>query len=254
MLPHTIKDYIDTMMNPFGVFRSLGEVDVERDPYGQPIFRAGNSAAIFTRYIGRGRRRFIKCYIRPNPHLRTVYNYIARQKPPLLPNVRLLPGELFVHSHSGEAGWVDIVEGEWTDGETLSAAVARAAKTDDPGRMTKLATAFDELATTLESQEWAHGDLKPENIVVTGSVKRSLVAPIKLKLIDCDAMWIPALTGVPAAELGTPPYSDPARTAANFDKNIDRHAIGVISTALHTLAEKPEARAKYKTFEEFLQT
>ena len=73
----------------------------------------------------------------------------------------------------------------------------------------------------LEQQEWAHGDLKPENIIVRPDGT--------LSLVDCDAMWIPALAGRPAVELGTPPWRDPARTPAHFDHTIDNHAVKEIS-------------------------
>jgi serine/threonine protein kinase len=233
----TIGDYIGALENPAGVFRTLRGVEVERDVYGAPLFYAGNSAAVFTFRNTRGGHRFLKCYIRPNPHLRTIYQYIERQRPALLPGVRLLRDELFVHTHSDEAAWVDIVEGEWSEGETLAAAVARAAYAGDGERLAALADAFDALRDELARAEWAHGDLKPENIIVSNG--------LHLRLIDCDAMWIPPLAGQPAAELGTPPWSDPERTADRFDKTIDTHPARMISKTLHALAKKPELHAKF---------
>jgi serine/threonine protein kinase len=262
MLRHAITDYIDAFENPDGIFRTLGDVAVERDVYGAPLFRAGNSAAIFT-YRDGGRQRFLKCYIRPNPHLRTVYDYIERRRPTLLPRVRLLREEIFVHTHGGDAGWVDVVDGEWTEGETLAAAVARAAKRGDVVRLGALADAFDELCASLSAAEWAHGDLKPENIVVrsgnvaerSGSALPSVQPLINLPtltLIDCDAMWIPALAGERAAELGTPGYRHPSRTAAHFDKTIDDYPAQLLSVSLRAIATAPELYAKYNSPEVLL--
>ncbi len=241
MRPPSISDYIGSLENPDVVFRTLTDVAIERDIYGDVEFCAGNSAAIFKYRDKDDRRRFLKCYIRPNPHLRTVYEYVERRRPAILPRVRLLPEEIYVHSLSGEAGWMDVVEGEWTEGTTLDAAAARAAKRDDKGRLEELAGAFDDLCRELMAEEWAHGDLKPENIVVKPDER--------LVLIDCDAMWIPALAGQKAAELGTPPYRHPERTAARFSKRIDDHPARLISAGLHALALTPELRAKYDTFD-----
>jgi hypothetical protein len=247
MLRLSITDYIATLENPTGVFRTLAGVEVERDIYGEPAIRAGNSAAVFT-YLaddavgktGNSRRRFLKCYIRPNPHLRTIYEYVERTAPPLLPAVRLLRDELYVHTLSGAAGWVDLVEGEWTEGVTLDAEVARAAREGDTVRLGRLAAAFDGLCRELLASEWAHGDLKPENIIVRNGGDA-------LTLIDCDAMWIPALAGMRASELGTIAYRHPARTAAHFDKRMDDYAALLISVSLHALALASELHAKYHT-------
>jgi hypothetical protein len=53
-------------------------------------------------------------------------------------------------------------------------------------------------------------------------------------------MWIPSLTGCRAAELGTPSFRHPARTAAHFDKRIDDYPALLISVSLHALALAPE--------------
>ncbi len=265
-----ITDYTGTLENPAGVFRTLGEPLVERDIYGAVQLHAGNSAAIFT-YAGEGgRRRFLKCYIRPNPHLRTVYGYIERRRPALLPEVRLLRDEIFVHTLGGGAGWVDVVEGEWTEGETLGVIVARAAKAGDRARLRELADAFDALCASLLAAEWAHGDLKPENIIVRDDLgsagadaggaaeefsgrRRRFVAqddrprPLSLTLIDCDAMWVPELAGCRAAESGTPSYRHPARTPRDFDKSIDHYPALLISASLHALALAPELYSGYHT-------
>jgi serine/threonine protein kinase len=234
-------------------------VCVRRDVYGAPEFRAGNNAAIFRYTATGGEGRFLKCHIRPNHHLRALYRYIECERPPLLPEVRLLAEEMFVHTLGGEAGWADVVEGVWTPGETLAAAVARAVRTEDGGRLTRLADAFDALMDELSAAQWAHGDLKPENIIVReetgGGSGPPPVQPHPLPalvLIDCDAMWIPALAGERAVELGTPPYRDPARTPLDFDKTIDHHPARLIAEGLRTLALRPELWPHYTTFEELI--
>jgi DNA-binding helix-hairpin-helix protein with protein kinase domain len=94
-----------------------------------------------------------------------------------------------------------------------------------------LARNFDILCGELLAQEWAHGDLKPENIVVASD---GGMTPV-----DCDAMWIPAFAGRRACELGTPPYRHPERDESWFDKRIDDYSIKFISAALHALALDP---------------
>ncbi len=244
MLRPAINDYIGTLENPVGVFRSLGEPCVERDVWGAPRFRAGNSAAVFTCVGDDGRRRILKCYIRANPYLRAIYGYVERRRPALLPALRLLPDEMFVHTLGGEAGWVDVVEGEWTEGETLSAAVSNAVRTGNGVRLEGLADAFDRLWAELSAVEWAHGDLKPDNIVVRPDGR--------LTLIDCDAMWIPELAGLQAVEMGTPPWCDTDAGAAIFNKTIDERPARLIGEALRIVAKNRELWPKYTALEQIL--
>ncbi len=243
MFRPSITDYIRTLENPTGVFRTLGAVEAERDIYGDIALRAGNSAAVFI-YLRGGQKRMLKCYTRPNPRLREIYAYIEQNRPALLPEIRLLTDELYVHALSGEAGWTDVVEGQWTDGETLNAVIGRNAggsngSGSSGGLFHVLALSFDNLCRALLAQEWAHGDLKPENIIVRPDGT--------LALVDCDAMWIPEFGGQQAAELGTPGYRHPGRDASHFDKRIDDYPALLISASLHALALEPGLYAKYNT-------
>ncbi len=228
----SIVDYLATLENPVGVFRTLGEVVVERDVWGEVAFRAGNSAAVFT-YFRDGERRLLKLYVRPNPYLREIYDYVASVRSPVLPDVRLLRDELFVLSPSGWSGWVDVVEGRWIEGETL-ASQESSVKSQESGCAKKTATSvapkthnsslpnsFASLRRSIAAAEWAHGDLKPENIIVRGDGT--------MMLVDLDAMWIPAFAGRRAVELGTPPWSAPGRTAELFDGTIDDYPLARIA-------------------------
>lgn len=234
----TISDFVRALENSDGIFRTLDGVAAERDIYGDIELRCGNSAAVFT-YRAGGKRRFLKCYVRPNRYLRQIYAYVEREHPQLLGDFRLLQEELYVDSISGGECWVDVVEGEWAEGETLDRVIPRAARSNDHDALSSLAGSFDSLCRQLLAQEWAHGDLKPENIVF-GSDGR-------LTLIDCDAMWIPELEGLRAVELGTPAYAHPLRTTSGFGKRIDDYPMLLISASLHALAADPSLYAKYNT-------
>jgi serine/threonine protein kinase len=229
MLPR-VTDYVRAVENAHGIFRTLGEVSVDRNIYGDVELHSGNNSVIFT-YTSGGVKRFLKCYIRPNPYLREIYSYIEKSSSRLLPRVRLLQGELYVTTLAGNAAWVDIVEGEWSEGETLDRAIACATKNGNTEKMGELARGFDDMCAQLLTEEWAHGDLKPENIVVAPGGA--------MTLIDCDAMWIPTFAGRRACELGTPPYRHPERDESWFDKTIDDYSIEYISALLHALALNP---------------
>ena len=226
----SISEYLHTLEHPFGMFRTLGEPVAERDVYGKIKFRAGNSSAVFR--LSDGRRNFmLKCYIRPKPRLRTIYDYVERNGSPLLPRQKIRPDEIYVYSDSGEAGWYDVVIGDWVEGNTLDRELLRALTEVNRELLSELSEKFDRLCSALLREEWAHGDLKPENIVVTPDGN--------MTLIDCDALFIPALAGENAEEIGTPGYQHPARGIHHYDKHIDDYPMALLSVGLKLLSLDP---------------
>ncbi|HJI20115.1 MAG TPA: hypothetical protein OIL94_09320 [Rikenellaceae bacterium] len=143
---------------------------------------------------------------------------------------RLLRRELFIYTDHERGEWADVVTGPWYEGPTLGDAVIRAAAAGDRERLLFLAVAFDRLVLAMLRRDWAHGDLKPENIIVTAR---------GLRLVDFDASYLPALAGEPSPELGTAAYQHPARTVRDYDRHLDDFPAALLSTALHALALDP---------------
>ena len=231
----TISDYADALTNPYGRFRTLREVEPQTDARGEVVFFAGNNAAVFPVRTAEGPTT-LKCYIKNRLHAGEVYSYLSSQRDPLLTPVRLLEEEIFVHSMFGGDGRYDVVAAEWVDGITLETAIRRASR-GDGFTFGELSEAFECIALELLSREWAHGDLKPENIIVRPGGS--------LCLIDYDAMFVPALAGQRTLEIGTPPYQHPARDEAMFDKSLDDYAVAIIAASLRALALDPLLYKRY---------
>lgn len=226
----TISDYADALTNPDGRFRTLHRVEPRTDARGEVVFFAGNNAAVFPVCTAHGPTT-LKCYIKKGLHVREVYNHLSRIQDPLLTPARLLENELFVHGVFGDDGWHDITASEWVTGVTLETAIRRASRKDG-FTFGELSEAFERMALELLAREWAHGDLKPENIIVRPDGS--------LCLIDYDAMFVPALAGQHTLEVGTPPFQHPARDHTLFDKSLDDYPIAIIAASLRALALEPD--------------
>lgn len=220
----TLRQYLTTLADTHGLTKTLGGMEVCRDSRGRMCYTVGNSAIVF-RVRHEGRIRSLRCYMHPPRHLAEIYGE------------RLLPQELYLYDSPRSGVWVDVVLGDWIEGTTLHEAVAEAAAAEDTARLRQLAAAFDRLATGLTSDDWAHGDLKPENIVVDPSGR--------LHLIDLDAMYLPAFAGEASPELGTAAFQHPARTIRDFNASLDDYPAALISTALHALALDPALYVRY---------
>lgn len=94
-----------------------------------------------------------------------------------------------------------------------------------------LAYDFCNMGMWLLNQDIAHGDLKPDNILVRDD--GSLI------LVDYDGMFVPSMQGKSAAELGTPDFRHPLRTAEQFNAHIDDFSIATIALSLRAIALNP---------------
>lgn len=220
----SLRQYLLSLENSFGLTRTLGEVELCRDAEGRVLFSSGNSAIVF-RIRHEGQIKALRCYRHPTAHLREVYGE------------RLLREELFLYDTPRSGRWVDVVVTDWLEGETLGHHIEEAAQAGDTTRLRGLAEAFDRLAATLIADDWAHGDLKPDNLLVD--------ADGNLHPIDFDGAFYPSMRGQQAPELGTAAFQHPRRTTADFDERLDDFSIALLSTALHALALDPSRYRRY---------
>lgn len=228
---HSIRQFIEALQDPYGLTRTLGEIEVCRSSDGDPLRWVGNSAVVFKIRCG-SRYKMLKCYTRPMEHLEAIYQE------------KLLRQELYVWQADGQGEWCDVVVDDWIEGITLYESVMRSADSGDKAHLSNLARQFDRLALELLESDWAHGDLKPENILLDESGT--------LRPVDFDAMFLPVFAGEKSPELGTAAYQHPGRTAEDFDASIDDYSIATISTTLHALALEPGLLARYNRGEGLL--
>lgn len=214
----SLRQYLDTLNDPFGLTRTLEGFRPVRDAEGRLCYSVGNSAIIF-RIEWHGKPMALRCYLRPHRRLAQIYGE------------RLLSQELFLYETATSGRWVDVVLTDWVEGEPLDQLITQAARNHDQTTLKTLSEKFDRLAATLLADDWAHGDLKPENIIYTPNGE--------LQLIDFDAVFLPEMAGEPAIELGTAAYQHPARNRYHFNARTDDYSAALISTALAALALDP---------------
>ena len=178
------------------------------------MIHVGNNAVVCRCRVA-GTECALKCYAVPRRNARAIYGEAYHE------------AELAVYSLSGDMEYVDVVATPWIEGVSLDRLMGRA-KTDY--RM--LSERFDAFALDILRGESAHGDIKPENIILTldGS----------FRLIDYDSAWLPGFTDKDLEETGTPSFSHPMRDNRPFDKHIDDFSIALMSTMLAALKLRRE--------------
>jgi serine/threonine protein kinase len=145
---------------------------------------------------------------------------------PFIVDFTFLEKGIFIHGD-----WYPVVKMDWVEGLTLNEFVtSNLAKTRIIGVLSRL---WLKLGKRLHQAGIAHGDLQHGNIMlVPGSTARSLA----IKLVDYDAMYVPALADLPSGEVGHPAYQHPERLRDRiYSSEADRFPLLVIYCALMAL-------------------
>ena len=175
----------------------------------------------------------VKCFLKEQEGRAESYQLIAQElaytSSSFLTPFRYLDKEIFVESQSTNDEEFPVVLMDWVEGETLDRYIQ--SHLDEPNALRLLAFQFSRLASWLLSQPFAHGDLKPDNILVRSDGT--------LTLVDYDGMFVPAMEGTAARELGSPDFRHPLRTAERFNEHIDDFPLAVILLSLKALSLSP---------------
>jgi len=234
--PHlfpSVGQYTETIKlaakSPEDYFDKLSNLRPVLDDSGEPVMSSGNFAVVFKMVDDKGKFHAVRCFHREQEGREKSYKLICEElakvsSPYLLP-IRYLEKELFIDSDEYPVLLMD-----WVDGMTLDKYIRQVI--DDKKALRQLATNFKKLASWLLNQPFAHGDLKPDNILVKND--GSLV------LVDYDGMFVPAMKGQKAREIGSPDFRNPSRTEDDFDYNIDNFPIVSILLSLELIATKSE--------------
>lgn len=214
----TLRQYLFSAEDPYNLFRTLDRIEFERDSRGELCYSVGNAAVTF-RVLIAGERHALRCYFHPSSRRKRIYQ------------AEYLEREFFIYDTPPHGRWVDVVLTRCVEGEELGGILSRAASAGDKTLLASLSERFDRLACELLDAPWAHGDLKPENIILDPAGE--------LQLIDRDAMFLPEMQGEQSTELGTAAYQHPARTTADFDATMDDFSVALISSALYALSLDP---------------
>ena len=240
MLP-TTQEYKISIMIGEDSFRTLKDIEIISNPNypNEPWYSTGGLAIVFKIKM---KEKFyaLKCfYAEANERqerLGHIATYLKQNPSPYFVDFTYLDNELWVETTQGGNGY-PVVLMEWVEGKTLDNYLAEVCKIQDKARLQNLYFQFCNLAWWLQQQPIAHGDLKHDNLIVTPEGK--------LKLIDYDGMFVPALSSRKASELGSPCYQHPKRDTHFFNKDLDDFSLLILQITLLALQHEPTLFAKH---------
>ena len=219
-----LTEYHEALQSPQ---RSLGDPElqksqIDKDRFGMPKPATGGNAVVYKATVGQNAWA-VRCFLRPISDHAERYAAISKH----LQKNRSAHSTEFVYLADGlriKGGTFPIVKMAWVQGQHLDRCVE--GLLDKPRELAALREKFRTLVKDIEHAKFAHGDLQHGNILVTGR---------DLLLIDYDGMWVPALIGRQATEIGHRAYQHPKRGMTDFGPHLDRFSALVIYLSLRAL-------------------
>lgn len=198
---------------------------VRKTGLGLPMALCGGFALTYTINAG-GKKYALRCFHKEASELERRYQAISTRLKQLGSHYFLrfdfMPKGIRIQGKE-----YPIVKMEWASGETLSEFLEREHR--NPAALNHLRATLAKLATYLEQEHIAHGDIQPGNVMV--SQGGGLV-----QLIDYDGMFVESLRGSEATELGQLNFQHPKRSPSDFNEKLDRFSFLALDVALQTLA------------------
>ena len=225
-----ISEYVKAIQDAGDNLEELAHLTPVLDDHGEPYRSSGAFAVVFKMQDkSTGKYYALKCFTEEQEGRADAYRQIADEldmvDSPYITSVKYMEKELFVDSQCEEDEFPVLLM-DWVEGETMEAYIA--ANYHNQSAMSLLCYRFGKMAAWLRSQSFAHGDIKPDNIIIRPDGS--------LTLVDYDGMFVSSMKGSKSPTIGTKDFSHPLRTMDDFDETIDDFSLASIALSLKAIS------------------
>ena len=225
-----ISEYVKAIQDAGDNLEQLAYLTPVLDDHGEPYRSSGAFAVVFKMQDkSTGKYYALKCFTEEQEGRADAYRQIADElemvDSPYITSVKYMEKELFVDSQCEEDEFPVLLM-DWVDGETMEAYIV--ANYHNQSAMSLLCYRFGKMAAWLRSQSFAHGDVKPDNIIIRPDSS--------LALVDYDGMFVSSMKGSKSPTIGTKDFSHPLRTVDDFDETIDDFSLASIALSLKAIS------------------
>ena len=243
-----ISEYVKAIQDAGDNLDKLAYLTPVLDDHGEPYRSSGAFAVVFKMQDKRtGKYYALKCFTEEQEGRADAYRQIADEldmvDSPYITSVKYMEKELFVDSQC-EKDEFPVLLMDWVEGETMETYIA--ANYHNQSAMSMLCYRFGKMAAWLRSQSFAHGDVKPDNIIIRPDGS--------LSLVDYDGMFVPSMKGCQSPTIGTKDFCHPLRTVDDFDETIDDFSLASIALSLKAISMNSSLLTTYSASDRLLFT
>jgi tRNA A-37 threonylcarbamoyl transferase component Bud32 len=201
-----------------------GQVDTNAD--GLPQSKTGNSASVF-KVVKNEKAWAVKCFHWHTDEHQKRYDAIqkalAASSAPYFIKMQYLKQGI-----KTDGVWYPVVKMQWVDGETLDNYILN--NIQFPSRINNVKNSFKLLQSELARNDFGHLDLQHGNIIVQMD---------RIRLVDYDCFFVPALADLGSLELGHHNYQHPKRLKSHNGAYLDNFSAWVIFASLQCIGIDP---------------
>ena len=225
-----ISEYVKAIQDAGDNLDKLSYLTPVQDDHGEPYRSSGAFAVVFKMLDkSTGKYYALKCFTEEQQGRAEAYRQIADEldllDSPYITSVKYMEKELFVDSQCEEDEFPVLLM-DWVEGETMETYIS--SNYCNQYAMSMLCYRFGKMAAWLRTQSFAHGDIKPDNIIVRPDGS--------LTLVDYDGMFVSSMKGCKSPTVGTKDFSHPLRTMDDFDETIDDFSLASIALSLKAIS------------------
>lgn len=226
----TLEQYNEVFQNPHLALidPALKSGQIKMTGMGTPLALCGGFALTYTLTVG-VKKFAVRCFHKQSLDLENRYLAIS-SKIKSLNSPYFLDFEFQPKGVKVNGAQYPLVKMAWATGITLGEFLEQNYK--NKSLMQSLQKSLRDLANYLESNNVSHGDISPDNIMVSNNGNT-------LQLIDYDGMYVDAFRGKKSTELGNRNFQHIKRTADHFSHTLDRFSFILLDVAIEALVNIP---------------
>ncbi|MCG3773752.1 MAG: hypothetical protein JW395_0566 [Nitrospira sp.] len=224
-------EYVEALQNPRTCFddTELKGGEVARTPLEMPKTISGAFASVFSVRGSSGRRYAVKCFTRSvngqHQRYQAIHTLLGDLAKPWRVEFNYIDRGVLVNGQ-----WHAVLRMEWVEeSQTLIPWLTQ--NLGYPDRILNVANQFATFIQDLQRAGIAHGDLQHGNLLVD--------AQQRLRVIDYDGMFVPAIRDLGSNEVGLANYQHPKRSGKDFGPDLDRFSAWLIYGSLLSLVAMP---------------
>ena len=227
-----ISEYVKAIQDAGDNLDKLSYLTPILDDHGEPYRSSGAFAVVFKMQDkSTGKCYALKCFTEEQEGRADAYRQIADEldmvDSPYITSVKYMEKELFVDCQCEEDEFPVLLM-DWVEGETMETYIS--SNYCNQYAMSMLCYRFGKMAAWLRTQSFAHGDVKPDNIIIRPDGS--------LSLVDYDGMFVPSMKGCKSPTIGTKDFCHPLRTVDDFNETIDDFSLASIALSLKAISMK----------------